>query len=127
MKPVAKAGDRVVAVDTHLVIPETGGPPVVVTLPFDAGLDAELSPNVVSEHRAVALVGSVGHQIPGHVVAPKSFVKAPSNQSRIVVGSATVLANHRPIARNGDAAETCNDPVDAAVGTVVASGTVLSG
>ncbi len=43
------------------------------------------------------------------------------------MGSATVLVNDKPIARNGDATETCNDPSDLPVGTVVAAGTVMSG
>lgn len=126
-KPVAKQGDRVVGVDTHLVIPEGGGPPVATALPFEGTLDADLSPNVLAEHRPVALVGSIAHQLPGHVVAPKSFVKPPSNQARVVVGASTVLANHRALARSGDTAETCNDPIDLPAGTIVASGTVHSG
>lgn len=124
---VAKRGDRVVAIDNHLVIPETGGAPVVVQLPFEGVLDENLSPDVLAEHRHVALVDSVATQMPGHVVAPKTFAKPPSNRARVVVGAPTVLANHRPIARAGDAAETCNDPADLPVGTIVASGTVMSG
>lgn len=126
-KPVAKQGDRVVAVDTHLVIPETGGPPVAVQLPFEGVLDSNLSPDVLAEHRPVALVDSLAHQTPGHVVAPKSFAKPPTNQARVVIGAPTVLANHRPVARSDDTAETCNDPVDLPVGKVIASGTVISG
>jgi uncharacterized Zn-binding protein involved in type VI secretion len=126
-RPVAKRGDRVVGVDTHLVIPEAGGPPAPVPLPFDGVLGTALSPNVLAEHRHVALVDSVAENTPVHVVAPKTFAKPPSNRARIVVGSSTVLANHRPVARSGDLAETCNDPVDLPVGKVVATGTVLSG
>ena len=127
MKPVAKFQDHIVAVDTHLVIPEGGGKPEPLPLPFDGLLVEELSPDVLAEHRAVAVVGSVARQAPGHIVAPKSFAKPPSNEARVVVGSATVLANNRPLARAGDTATTCNDPVELPVGTVVASGTVLSG
>jgi uncharacterized Zn-binding protein involved in type VI secretion len=126
-KPVAKRGDRVVAIDTHLVIPETGGPPVAMQLPFDGVLEENLSPDVFAEHRHVALIDSAAVQLPGHVVAPKTFVTPPANRARVIVGAPTVLANHRPIARSGDKAETCNDPVDLPVGTVVASGTVISG
>jgi uncharacterized Zn-binding protein involved in type VI secretion len=126
-RPVAKQGDRVVAMDTHLVIPETGGAPVVVQIPFDGALDTNLSADVIAEHRPIALLDSVATQTPGHVVAPKSFVKPPSNRARVVIGAPTVLANQRPVARAGDLAETCNDPEDLPVGTIVASGTVLSG
>ncbi len=43
------------------------------------------------------------------------------------VGSGTVLVNNKAYARDGDAAETCNDPVDLPVGAVQAAGTVLVG
>jgi uncharacterized Zn-binding protein involved in type VI secretion len=127
MKPVAKQGDHVVATDNHLVIPASGGPAVPTAMPFDGPLDADLSPTVLAEHRPVALVDSIAHQTPGHVVASGSFAKQPSNEGRVVVGAPTVLANNRAIARAGDAAATCNDPVDVPAGVVVASGTVLSG
>lgn len=127
MKPVAKFQDHVVAVDTHLVIPEGGSKPEPIPLPFDGQLVEGLSPDVLAENRAVALVGSVARQAPGHVVAPKSFAKPPSNQATVVVGSPTVLANSCPLARASDAALTCNDPADLPIGTVVAGGTVLSG
>ena len=122
MKPVAKQGDRVVATDTHLC---HGAP---TPLPFDGPLTVELSPDVRAEHRPVAVVGSVAINAKPHVPPPgKSFDVPPANRGVVVGGSATVLANHRPLARNGDAVETCNDPVDAPVGTVVAAGTVRAG
>jgi uncharacterized Zn-binding protein involved in type VI secretion len=55
------------------------------------------------------------------------FQKPPSNRGTIVTGSATVRINGRMAARNGDTAMTCNDPVDAPVGTVVSLGTVMVG
>ncbi len=122
MKPAAKKGDHVVAVDTHLC---QGAPTPV---PFDGLLDAELSPDVLAEHRHVALVGSTASNTPPHVPPPgKTFDVPPSNRAVIVAGSGTVLANHRPMARNGDAATTCNDPEDLHVGTVVAASTVFVG
>jgi uncharacterized Zn-binding protein involved in type VI secretion len=39
----------------------------------------------------------------------------------------TVKINGKAAARNGDTVETCNDPVDAPMGTVVAVGTVNIG
>lgn len=87
MKPAAKKGDHVVALDTHLC---QGAPP---------------------------------HVPP----AGKSFDVPPSNRVVVVAGSGTVLANHRPMARHDDAANTCNDPVDQRVGAVVAGGNVIVG
>ena len=43
------------------------------------------------------------------------------------MGSPTVFINNKPAARNGDQAMTCNDPVDAPVGTVIAVGRVMIG
>ena len=66
---------------------------------------------------------------PAHIATPPgtSFQKPPSNKGTIKVGSATVTINGKAAARNGDPAETCNDPSDQPVGTVVAAGTVLIG
>jgi uncharacterized Zn-binding protein involved in type VI secretion len=127
MKPVAKQGDCIVAVDVHLVIAEGGGKPEPMSLPFNGVLVERLSADVLSENCAVATVGSVAKQSPGHVVSPKTFANPPSNQGLVVVGSATVLVNNQAIARHGDTAETCNDPADAPVGSVVAVGPVLAG
>jgi uncharacterized Zn-binding protein involved in type VI secretion len=127
MNPVAKQGDSIVAVDVHLVIAEGGGKPEPVSLPFNGVLVERLSADVLSENCAVATVGSLARQSPGHVVSPKTFAKPPSNQGVVLVGSATVLVNNQAIARHGDTAETCNDPADAPVGSVVAVGTVLAG
>ena len=127
MKPVAKSQDHIVAVDVHMVVPEGGGKPEPMPLPFDGLLVENLSPDVVVEQRAIALVGSIGRQIPGHIVTPKSFAKPPTNEARVLVGSSTVLANNRPIARANDAASTCNDPADLPASTIIASSTVLSG
>jgi uncharacterized Zn-binding protein involved in type VI secretion len=125
-KAVAKRGDRITATDTHLVIPAGGGPPVPTPLPYDGVLTRALSPDVFSEHEPVAVVGSISVMSPGHLVAPNAFAKPPSHEGRVVVGAPTVYANGKPLARDGDVATTCNDPVDLPVGKVVASGTVHS-
>jgi uncharacterized Zn-binding protein involved in type VI secretion len=49
------------------------------------------------------------------------------NQGKIMMGSTTVFINGKQAARAGDTAMTCNDPVDAPVGKVVAVSTVLIG
>jgi uncharacterized Zn-binding protein involved in type VI secretion len=38
----------------------------------------------------------------------------------VIAGSATVLINGKGAARQGDRVLTCNDPVDAPVGTITA-------
>jgi uncharacterized Zn-binding protein involved in type VI secretion len=76
---------------------------------------------------AAATVQSTATNTPAHIPIGGSFVVPPKNQATIIKGSATVLINSKAAARSGDTALTCNDPVDAPVGTVVASGTVLIG
>ena len=136
MNPAAKEGDHVVAVDTHLC---SGAP---MPVPFDGLLHAKLSPNVLAQHRHLAVPGPGHHPqqghgavdvskattTPPHVPPPGTrFDIPPRNTARVVERKATVFVNHKPFARHDDKAETCNDPADAAVGRIVATGTVLVG
>ncbi len=121
-RPAAKADDKIAATDTHSL---NGSP---APLPFLGIIDGNLSPNVIVEHKPAAMVDSTATNTPPHVPPPgKSFDKPPSNRGTVVAGSGTVLINDRAAARDGDAAKTCNDPVDQPVGKVVAASTVLVG
>ena len=128
-QPAAKQGDRVVATDTHVVmIPSPGGPvPTPLPHPFTGQIDGSLSPDVTIEGSAAAVRGSTATNTPSHVPQGGPFQTPPSNRATIQLGSATVLINGKPAARNGDKALTCNDPADLPVGTVVAAGTVFIG
>ena len=117
-QPAAKESDRIVATDTHIV----NGKPM--QLPFNGIIDGDLSADVIIEHRHAAMIESTATNTPRHVPSPD---KTASNRGVIVAGSGTVLINHRPAARDGDKAKTCNDPEDRPVGTVVASSTVIVG
>ena len=46
---------------------------------------------------------------------------------KVATGAATVFINGKSAARMGDTANTCNDPADTPVGTVIAAGTVFVG
>lgn len=131
-QPAAKRGDMITATDLHLVVLTSGGPPLPpVPLPFSGALTGELSPDVRIMGQPAATQGSTAKNSPPHlpppVVPPVIFVKPPSNKATVTLGSATVRVNGKPLARNGDKATTCNDPVDLPVGTVVAVGTVRAG
>ena len=123
-KPAAKQGDKVVGTDTHVLLTPT---PTPVTMPFNGPLDGALSPNVIVEHHAAAVKGSTATNDPPHAPTLGPFEKPPSNKGTVSAGSATVLINNKPAARNGDTAITCNDPADAPNGTIVATSTVLVG
>lgn len=125
--PAAKQGDRISALDTHLVQPPGTSPPVPVPHVFSGILDGALSSDVRIEGRPAAIVGSTATNTPPHIPQGGTFVIPPRNQGRVIAGSATVTINGKPAARAGDTALTCNDPVDLPVGTVVATGTVLIG
>ncbi|MBI4539744.1 MAG: PAAR domain-containing protein [Gemmatimonadetes bacterium] len=124
--PAAKQGDQIVATDIHLIITPTPAT-VPVPHPFTGIIDGGLSSDVLIEGRQAATVNSTATNTPSHVPIGGSFANPPKNQGRIIRGSATVLINNKPAARSGDTALTCNDPVDAPVGTVVAVSTVQIG
>ena len=125
--PAAKQGDRVTATDIHLIQPPGPSSPVPTPHPFSGIIDGNLSSNVKIMGAAAAMVNSTATNTPPHIPQGGTFVNPPKNKGTIIKGSATVKINGRPAARNGDTALTCNDPVDAPVGTVVAQGTVKIG
>jgi uncharacterized Zn-binding protein involved in type VI secretion len=125
--PAAKQGDRITAIDTHLIQPPGPSSPVPVPHPFNGIIDGSLSGNVNIEQRPAATTGSTATNTPPHIPQGGTFVNPPRNQGQIIRGSATVFINQKPAARAGDTALTCNDPVDLPVGTVVAQSTVFIG
>jgi len=103
--PAAKMGDKVVAVDTHIImIPSPGGPvPTPTPMPFN-GTD------VMIENKPAAVVGSKAMNIAPHIPTGGPFQKPSTNRGTIIKGSAAVLINNKPAARAGDKVMTCNDP-----------------
>ena len=126
-QPAAKQGDRITALDTHLIQPPPPATPVPVPHPFSGIIDGSLSGDVNIEGRAAATVDSTATNTPPHIPIGGTFVNPPANRGTIIRGSATVSINGKPAARAGDTAKTCNDPVDLPVGTVIAVGTVSIG
>lgn len=129
-QPLAKQGDTVVGVDSHIyLIPAAAGAPVPTPLPsaFNGILQLKLSTDVFVMGMPAATVGSIAVNTPPHIPQGGPFQRPPSNQGEIIMGSATVKINGKAAARAGDTARTCNDPADAPMGTVVSVGTVLVG
>jgi uncharacterized Zn-binding protein involved in type VI secretion len=116
-----------VAIDTHLVQPSGPVSPVPSPCPFSGPITGGVSSDVFINGLPAATIGSTAVNTPVHVPVGGIFVNPPTNQGRVVSGSATVLINGKAAARVGDQAETCNDPAPMPVGTVVAQSTVLIG
>ena len=127
MPSAAKQGDKVTAMDIHLIQPPGPSSPIPVPHPFNGIIDGSLSSDVKIQGMPAATVNSTATNTPPHIPQGGSFVNPPSNRATIIKGSATVFINNKAAARSGDTALTCNDPVDAPVGTVVAVGTVNIG
>jgi len=127
MPSAAKKGDKITATDTHIVMI----PPAVPTpIPhsFDGVIDDGLSDDVNIEGMPATTVDSTATNTPSHIPQGGPFQSPPSNKATITKGSDSVKINGKKAARDGDTAETCNDPADMPVGTVkVSSGTVNIG
>lgn len=128
-QPAAKQGDQISATDTHIVLIQSGSTTTPTPLPhtFTGIIDNSLSNDVHIMGIPAATVDSTATNTPAHIPQGGSFQTPPTNRGTIKMGSPTVKINGKNAARNGDMAETCNDPVAMPVGTVVASGTVVIG
>lgn len=124
--PAAKQGDRIVALDMHLIQPPGPTWPVMVPHPFNGILDSGLSPDVKIAGMAAATAGSGATNTPPHIPIGGSFVNPPSNKATVSKGSSSVTINGKAAARAGDKASSCDDS-GASGATVVAAGTVTIG
>ena len=130
-QPAAKKGDQIVATDTHIVMVPSAPSPVPTPLPhpFTGIINGNLSSDVKIMGMPAATVDSTADNTPSHIATPPgtTFQKPPANKATIKMGSSTVKINGKMAARNGDMAETCNDPADLPAGQVIAVGTVMIG
>ena len=128
-QPAAKQGDTITATDIHIImIPTPTGPvPTPLPHPFNGIISGGTSSDVLIQGLPAATVGSTATNTPPHIPQGGPFQIPPTNQGRIITGSATVLINGKQAARSGDTAMTCNDPTELPVGQVVAVSTVLIG
>jgi uncharacterized Zn-binding protein involved in type VI secretion len=131
-KPAAKQGDWIMGSDMHVVMVPAGSSLVPLRLPhaFSGKLDAGLSEDVLIMKKPAATVESTATNTPPHVPTSPgtSFQKPPENKGTVRRGSKTVFINGKAAARHGDAAETCNDPVNRLAGRVtIPTGTVIIG
>src|SRR5437016_1297668 len=127
-QPAAKQNDTVTAIDIHIIlVPAVVPVPTPISHPFAGRIDGSLSGDVNVMGKPAATLGSTATNQPPHIPIGGPFQKPPGNRGQIITGSATVMINGKPAARNGDTAMTCNDPVDLPAGKVIAAGTVMIG
>ena len=110
-QPVAKRGDRVVGVDTHVVlVPGPAGPtPTPTPHSFEGRIDERSDATVFVDDASVALQGASAEAACPHVPIGGAFARAPSNRATLTGGSGRVFAEDRAIARGIDAATSCDD------------------
>ena len=131
-QPAATMGDKIVAVDVHIIlIPSPVGAPVPTPLPhpFNGTIDSGCATNVLIGGKPAATVGSGATNTPPHIPQGGPFSVPPTNRGTIMTGSMTVMIGGKPAARMGDTAVTCDDVAPTAPkGQVVGTGmTVLIG
>lgn len=124
--PAARQGDRIVALDMHLIQPPGPTSPVMVPHPFSGIIDGSVSADVTIGGSPAATVGSSATNTPPHIPIGGTFVIPPTNRGTVTAGSATVTINGKPAARAGDQARTCDD-TGMTGGSVVAAGKVVIG
>jgi hypothetical protein len=128
-EPVAKRGDRVVGVDTHIVlVPSPGGPiPTPTPLAFDGEIMERPGATVFVDNEELALEQGTAQNKPGHLPIGGTFQTPPSNIATVARGSDRVFAEDRAVARSKDPARCCNDVADDETGHVVATSSVFAG
>lgn len=128
-KAAARMGDGVNGTDVHVImVPSPTGPvPTPTPLPFVGTITDGCSQNVLIGGQPAAVLGSGVVNNPPHLPTGGVFQNPPTNRGTILAGSATVLINGKPAARQGDTVLTCADPAPAPNGVVRAAGTVLIG
>ncbi len=130
--PIATASSQVVAIDTHIVmVPTPGGPvPTPLPHPFSGMIQNATAMTFLVGGNPVATQDSIAINNPPHIPTPPgtAFQKPPANQGKVLLGSSTVLAGGKGVARVGDQVVTCNDPADIPAGSIVGPAqTVLVG
>lgn len=94
--PAAKQMDKIIGVDTHIImIPSPGGPvPTPLPHPFVGMISSACSTTVNIMGMPAATVDSIADNIPPHIPQGGPFQKPPTNQAKIIFGSADVFIDN---------------------------------
>jgi hypothetical protein len=96
--PAAKQGDRIVGIDTDIVmVPSPGGPvPTPTQMPFSGSLSDALSPDVMIDDEPAATKGSTADNTPAHVPVGGLFQKQPANKATTPTSARTSGSRSAP-------------------------------
>lgn len=115
MMPAAKMMDPVMGVDIHIIQPPGPVPPVPIPHPFIGMLfdPMDLVPivgaTVMVNNMPRAIAGSSGKALPPHIPIGGVFIKPPSSECEMFMGSATVLMDGDPASFMALPALSCHD------------------
>ena len=121
-QPVARMNDQVTGTDVHIVLVPAGLGTVPTPLPhpYVGRVTGGCATDVLVNGRPAAVQGSTTRLDSPHIPQGGTFQRPPTGAGTVQAGSATVLANGKPLARLGDAVATCNDPSDAPTSVIAA-------
>ncbi len=117
MMPAAKHLDPVMGVDTHIIMIPTPAGPVPTPLPHPyVGILLDPMDYIPMLGTAIrvngvprAVAGTAGQALPPHIPMGGPFLKPPSNESEMFMGSATVNADGDPMSFAGLPVLSCQD------------------
>ena len=94
--PAAKQTDKIIGVDTHIIlIPTPGGPvPTPLPHPFNGMITTDCSTTVFIGGLPAATVDSVADNIPPHIPQGGPFQTPPTNKGKIIMGSPDVFIDN---------------------------------
>lgn len=108
--PAAVLGDKLIGVcPTHLIPGPLGIPIPGPPMPFSGILTLGIAPTVLIASKPAVVMGTSGMNVPPHVgLHPADpFFAPPAQIGQVLMGSPTVLAGGRPLARTGSSGKTC--------------------
>lgn len=121
--PIAKKGDPVIGVDTHIVV--VNGKPTPMPVRFNGEME-DVSSTVWVDDMLVAVVGSVARDKGGHIPIGGPFLKEPAKTATVTTNDCTVFIEDARAGRRGDKLNSCSDVGEQGTSHLEGDGTVVT-